>query len=56
MVTTKNQFIQQTSAVIMLILIVTALALVWPGIIVLMFGALRLLQSFGVGPEIAVLP
>jgi hypothetical protein len=55
MVTVKSQFVQRTSAAIMLVLIISALAMVWPGIIVLMIGVLRLIQSFGVGQEIVVL-
>lgn len=55
MVTVKSQFLQQTLAAITLILVLGALAMIWPVIIAMFLGVLLLLQSCSVEQEIAML-
>ena len=55
MITAKSQFLQLTLSAITFVLVVGALSMIWPGIIALFLGALWLLQSFSVEPEMAVL-
>lgn len=56
MVTVKSQFVQLTSAAIMLFIIFGLLSMVWPGILALFLGILLLLHSWSSGQETAVLP
>lgn len=55
MLTPQNQLAQTTLAVMLFILVLGMLSMIWPGIMALMFGLFLLLQSCGVGQEIAVL-
>ena len=55
MTTVKNQFLELTLSAITFVIVLGALALIWPGIIALILGIFLLLQSFMSEPEIAVL-
>ncbi len=55
MITVKSQFLQLTLSAITFVLVVGALAMIWPAIIALFLGALLLLQSLGTEPDVAVL-
>jgi hypothetical protein len=55
MITTKSQFLQLTLSAITFVVVIGALSMIWPAIIGLFLGALWLLQSFSVEPEMAVL-
>ena len=55
MITVKSQFLQLTLSAITFVLVVGALSMIWPAIMALFLGALWLLQSFSVEPEMAVL-
>jgi hypothetical protein len=55
MITVKSQFLQLMLSTITFVLVVSALSMIWPGIIALFLGVLWLLQSFSVEPEMAVL-
>ncbi|MFZ3014914.1 MAG: hypothetical protein WA045_14530 [Nitrospira sp.] len=55
MITAKSQFLQLTLSAIMFVFVIGALSMIWPVIIALFLGALWLLQSFSVEPEMAVL-
>ncbi len=55
MITAKSQFLQLTLSAITFVLVVGALSMIWPAIMALFLGALWLLQSFSVEPEMAVL-
>ena len=54
MITVKSQFLQLTLSAITFVLVVGALSMIWPAIMALFLGALWLLQSFSVEPEMAV--
>ena len=55
MITAKSQFLQLTLSAITFVVVIGALSMIWPAIIALFLGALWLLQSFSVKPEMAVL-
>ena len=55
MITPKSQIAKHTLAAMMFVLVLGSLAMIWPGIIALIFGIFLLLQSFMSEPEIAVL-
>jgi hypothetical protein len=56
MITPKSQIVQRTLAAMMFFLVLGALAMIWPGIIALIFGVFLLVQSFfGAEQEIAIL-
>ncbi|HEX6728208.1 MAG TPA: hypothetical protein VF078_12725 [Nitrospira sp.] len=55
MSTVKSQFLQLTLSAITFVLVIGALAMIWPAIIALFLGALLLLQSLGAEQEMAVL-
>jgi len=55
MMRTKSPLVQQTLAGITLILVLGALAMIWPVMITLFLGVLLLLQSCGAEQEIAAL-
>ena len=55
MTTVKSQFVQLTSAGIILVLIFGTLSMIWPGILALFLGVFLLLQSCGAEPEIVAL-
>ncbi|UVT17213.1 MAG: hypothetical protein H8K04_06605 [Nitrospira sp.] len=55
MMRAKSPLVQQTLAGITLILVLGALAMVWPVMITLFLGVLLLIQSCGAEQEIAVL-
>jgi len=56
MITPKSQIVQRTLAAMMFLLVFSALAMIWPGIIALTFGIFLLLQSFlGAEQELAML-
>lgn len=55
MTTTRSQIAQHTFEAMVFVLVLGTLSMIWPGIIALVFGIFLLLQSFGVGQEIAVL-
>ena len=56
MITPKSQIVQRTLAAMMFFLVLGALAMIWPGIIALIFGVFLLVQSFlGAEQEIAML-
>jgi len=56
MITPKSQIAQHTLSVMTFILVLSALAMIWPGIIALVFGIFLLLQSFlGAEQELAIL-
>ncbi len=55
MIIVKSQLLQLTLSAITFFLVVGALSMIWPAIIALFLGALWLLQSFSVEPEMAVL-
>jgi hypothetical protein len=55
MITAKSQFLQLTLSAITFVVVIGALSMIWPAIIALFLGALWLLQSFSVEPEMAVL-
>ena len=53
---TPSQIVQRTLAAMMFLLVFSALAMIWPGIIALIFGIFLLLQSFlGAEQELAIL-
>ena len=56
MFTAKSQLTQDTEAAIVFIFAIGSLSMIWPGIIALNFGLFLLLQSFGLGHEITMLP
>ena len=45
MITAQTPFVQHTLAAITFVLVIGALAMIWPGIIALFLGMLLLLQS-----------
>ncbi|MDH5669651.1 MAG: hypothetical protein OEY86_16755 [Nitrospira sp.] len=51
----KSQFARYTLAVMMFVLVLSALSMIWPGIIALTFGLFLLIQSCGAEQEIAML-
>jgi hypothetical protein len=53
--TAKNPLTQHTFEAMVFVLVLGSLSMIWPGIMALIFGLFLLLQSFGVGQEIAVL-
>ncbi|NOU11757.1 MAG: hypothetical protein HOO98_17310 [Nitrospira sp.] len=55
MITAKSQFLQLMLSAITFVFVIGALSMIWPAIIGLFLGALWLLQSFSVEPEMAVL-
>ncbi|TKB68972.1 MAG: hypothetical protein E8D52_08310 [Nitrospira sp.] len=55
MITAKSQLLQLTLSAITFVFVIGALSTIWPAIIALFLGALWLLQSFSVEPEMAVL-
>jgi hypothetical protein len=55
MITAKSQLLQLTLSAITFVFVIGALSMIWPVIIALFLGALWLLQSFSVEPEMAVL-
>jgi hypothetical protein len=56
MITPKSLIAQRTLSVMTFVLVLGALAMIWPGIIALVFGIFLLVQSFlGAEPEIAIL-
>lgn len=56
MITPKSQIAQHTLSVMTFILVLSVLAMIWPGIIALIFGIFLLLQSFlGAEQELAIL-
>jgi hypothetical protein len=55
MITVKNHFLQLMLSAITFVVVIGALSMIWPAIIALFLGALWLLQSFSVEPEMAVL-
>ena len=55
MITAKSQLLQLTLSAITFVVVISALSMIWPAIIALFLGALWLLQSFSVEPEMAVL-
>lgn len=55
MIIVKNQFIQHLLTAVTLVLVLGALSMIWPMIIAIFLGILRLLQSFSTDPEVAVL-
>jgi hypothetical protein len=56
MITPKSQIAQRTLSVMTFVLVLSALAMIWPGIIALVFGIFLLLQSFlGAEQEMAIL-
>ena len=55
MITPKSHLAQTTLAAMTFVFVLGALAMIWPGIIALMFGIFLLLQSFMSEPEVAVL-
>src|SRR5690349_18154070 len=55
MITPKSQLAQTTLAAMTFVLVLGTLAMIWPGIIALVFGIFLLLQSCGAEQEIAVL-
>lgn len=55
MTTPKSQLAQHAFAAMILVLVLGALSMIWPGIIALAFGIFLLLQSCGGEQEIAML-
>jgi len=55
MVTAKSSFGNHALAATVFVFVLGSLSMIWPGIMALIFGLFLLLQSFGVGQEIAVL-
>ena len=56
MIIPKSQIAQRTLSVMTFVLVLSALAMIWPGIIALVFGIFLLLQSFlGAEQELAIL-
>ncbi len=55
MIKLKSPLVQQALSGIMLILVIGALSMIWPGIIALCFGVLFLLQSCSAEQEILAL-
>lgn len=56
MITPKSQIAQHTLTAMMFVLVFGALAMIWPGIIALIFGVFLLFQSFlGAEQELAIL-
>ncbi len=55
MKTYNSQFAQGIFATVTFILVLGALAMIWPGIMALFFGVLLLFQSFSAEQEIVVL-
>jgi hypothetical protein len=55
MIRMKSPLVQQALSGIMLVLILGALSMIWPGIIALCFGVLLLLQSCSAEQEILAL-
>ena len=56
MITPKHQITQHTLAAMIFVLVLGSLAMIWPGIIALIFGVFLLLQSFfGAEEEMAIL-
>lgn len=55
MLTAKSQLAQDTVAAMAFVLVLGSLSMVWPSIMALIFGFFLLLQSIGIGQEIAVL-
>lgn len=55
MINVKSPLVQQVLSGIMLILVLGALSMIWPGIIALCFGVLLLLQSCSAEQEILAL-
>jgi hypothetical protein len=55
MTTAKGQFAQHALAAMMFVLVLGSLAMIWPGIIALIFGIFLLLQSCGAEQEIVML-
>jgi hypothetical protein len=56
MITPKSQIAQRTLAAMMFVLVFGALAMIWPGIIALIFGVFLLFQSLlGAEQEMAIL-
>jgi len=55
MIRVKSPLVQQALSGIMLVLILGALSMIWPGIIALCIGVLLLLQSCGAEQEILAL-
>ncbi len=52
---TASQLARDTVTAMAFVLVVGSLSMIWPGIMALIFGLFLLLQSFGIGHEIAVL-
>ena len=55
MITPKSHLAQTTLAAMTFVFVLGALAMIWPGIIALIFGIFLLLQSVMSEPEVAVL-
>lgn len=55
MITPKSQLAQTTLAAMTFVLVLGTLAMIWPGIIALVFGIFLLIQSCGAEQEIAML-
>ena len=55
MITPRSQLAQTTLAAMTFVFVLGALAMIWPGIIALIFGIFLLLQSCGAEQEIAML-
>ncbi|MDH4082746.1 MAG: hypothetical protein OEV99_03610 [Nitrospira sp.] len=55
MITGKSQLVQYTWAAIALVLVFSALSMIWPGIIAVSLGVLLLLQSVNANQELALL-
>ena len=55
MITAKGQFAEHALAAIMFVFVLGSLAMIWPGIIALIFGIFLLVQSCGAEQEIVML-
>jgi UPF0716 family protein affecting phage T7 exclusion len=51
----KSQIGQHAFEAMMVMFVLGALSMIWPGIIALVFGLFLLFQSFGAGQEMAIL-
>lgn len=55
MITAKSQLAYDLVAAVVFAFVLSALSLIWPGILALGFGLFLLIQSFSVGQEITML-